>query len=349
MEYGNFLIDNDFTELDPRSYMPSPIHNELQYELNDISNGEINTPPQTFSYNKFEFQNEIPEKQNDLNDKTTKNSFCSTKVISNGKSDLTSDITNIFNQNDAFTEYKSILDNINENPKLKEIEENMKFKCKKRKREEITKPAKKKRGRKKNSEKESTKNEGEKVHNKLATDNIMKKIKGNFHNELIAFINGLLNMEKKEGLKILNYKNSINQLKKDNDLCLLNKTIKEVLSQEITSKYKNIGKEWNIKLIDSILNKTTIVEDYDLIKYVFNMEFRTWINIYTLKEDVNNLNINETWKEKIRQKLPNITDLFKKIKNENKENDENYLSYFIWHIYNYENCFLSKIGRKRIK
>lgn len=156
-------------------------------------------------------------------------------------------------------------------------------------------------------------------------------------------------MEKKEGLKILNYKNSINQLKKDNDLCLLNKTIKEVLSQEITSKYKNIGKDWNIKLIDSILNKTTIVEDYDLIKYVFNMEFRTWINIYTLKEDVNNLNINETWKEKIRQKLPNITDLFKKIKNENKENDENYLSYFIWHIYNYENCFLSKIGRKRIK
>ena len=203
---------------------------------------------------------------------------------------------------------------------------------------------KKKRGRKckENIEKEE--------HNKYSSDNIIKKIKGYLFAYLVNFINNILDKKNDDKDKIykVNYK-FIDQLKKRIDLELLEKSLKELLSLDITSKLKTIAKDANKTLIKNIENKKVFVEDYDTIMFVLNMKFKDWISLFTCKKNIDEIlkekSINsqkKISKKKIEESLIKANKLLNQIL---KKNDQEYCSTFIFHLYNYEMWFARKSER----
>ena len=184
----------------------------------------------------------------------------------------------------------------------------------------------------------------ERPHNKTSEDNIIKKIKGHLLKYLVIFVNNLLN-NPKDGIKNLDYKKYINHVKIDNELELLQKQIKDVLSLDISPKceYKNFGSDWNVKIIQSMLH--TDDEKKEIFNFVLNLKFIDWIHLFTLEEKVSNLlNLNENDCEKIKNKMPKIEKLFEDILNKNQK-DVQYLAKFIFLLYNYENWFNNKTSR----
>ena len=182
------------------------------------------------------------------------------------------------------------------------------------------------------------------AHNKFFEDNIIKKIKGLLLKYLIIFVNSLLN-KKEAKLKFLNFNKYVKNIKKDNELELLHKQVKEILSLDISPKNSRFGSNWNAKIIQSILNKDD--EKKEIFNFVLNMKFIDFIHLFTLKEKVSNFRkLSKDDCSTIEKKMPKIEDLFDKILNKNQK-DELYLAKFIFLLYNYENWFLYKIGRNK--
>ena len=182
------------------------------------------------------------------------------------------------------------------------------------------------------------------AHNKFFEDNIIKKIKGLLLKYLIIFVNSLLN-KKEVKLKFLNFNKYVKNIKKDNELELLHKQVKEILSLDISPKNSRFGSNWNAKIIQSILNKDD--EKKEIFNFVLNMKFIDFIHLFTLKEKVSNFRkLSKDDCSTIEKKMPKIEDLFDKILNKNQK-DELYLAKFIFLLYNYENWFLYKIGRNK--
>ena len=184
----------------------------------------------------------------------------------------------------------------------------------------------------------------ERVHNKKSPDNIMKKIKRYFMEYLIIFVNRIIK-EKEDRLKMLDHKKYINRLKREEDLSLLKMTVKDYLSGDISPKYIKSSCDYNKIKINKILNEQ---KDNDVIKFVFNMTIKDWIELLTLKkkiyeiEYIGNLTFSEY--EIIQSKIPLLNEILDK----NKD-DEIYFTKFIFYLYNYENWFLIKKGRDREK
>ena len=252
-----------------------------------------------------------------------------------------------------------VLQNFQKNEKIHEAEEKL---CKKkRKREEnIRKPTKEikeeikeenkiKRGRK------SQKYENREEHNKMSSDNIIKNIKSKLFSHLIIFINNIIkkSAEDKPKLYKLDYK-FVNQLNKEIDLKYLNMTLKELISMEISSKYKIIPSDANKTFIESLIKKANETneefgENYDTILFVLNMTFREWLDMFTYKKNINDLkaqhkqlkNINF---EKIENNISSLNNLLEEMM---EKHDEKYFSFFIFYLYNYERWFSIKGGRNR--
>ena len=82
----------------------------------------------------------------------------------------------------------------------------------------------------------------------------------------------------------LNYKDYINNLKKDNNVKILNKPLKEILSFNITTRCKsNINPDYNQKNISIIFEQEISNEK---INKFLEMTFNEWINIFTLKKNI---------------------------------------------------------------
>jgi hypothetical protein len=156
---------------------------------------------------------------------------------------------------------------------------------------------KRKRGRKKRNDL------AERIHGKYSSDNIIKKIKGALFKSLVQFINKILQRDKI--IKDLNYKKYINQLKKDINIKYLHLCIKDLLSFEI-SPYKSCNVNSNKDNIKKILEEE---KSNEMIMYIFNMKFRDWIDIFTMKKEIKLVNGYEI----IEKSLPKITDLLKDI------------------------------------
>ena len=185
---------------------------------------------------------------------------------------------------------------------------------------------KRKRGRKKRNDL------SERTHGKYSSDNIIKKIKGALFKSLVQFINKILQRDKI--IKDLNYKKYINQLKKDINIKYLNLCIKDLLSFEI-SPYKSFNVNSNKDNIKKILEEE---KNNEMLMYIFNMKFRDWIDIFTMKKEIKLINGYEI----IKESLPKITDLFKDIL---IKNDIVYLRLFMLYLYNYEKWFIIKYSR----
>ena len=231
----------------------------------------------------------------------------------------------------------------------------------------------KKRGRKTNISKKFE------IHNKMSPDNIVKKIKASIFNFILAFLNNIINLSDEsyrlynvELLK-LDYK-YVKTLKKEQEIELLNMTLKDIFSKDISPKYKSkFHKNYNKQIIENVLKKFNSdgnkndenkenknkddknKENKDkTILFVFNMTLRDWLDIFTHKKtlksiisecdgvDVNNIDFG-----KIEKCWVGIDDLLNNIKKKN--DDGNYMIYFIICLYNYERWFYLKRTRNNNK
>ena len=197
-----------------------------------------------------------------------------------------------------------------------------------------------KRGRKTNK----TKNVS--IHDKMVPDNIIKKIKAKIFEYPIVFLNNILNNNKEEDkLFKLDYK-FINKLNREQDLKYLDMSLKELYSKEISPKYiKEKRQEDSNKIyISKILNN----QKDNTILFVFNMTFRDWLDLFTLKKSINDIITKYDYLakdidcERIQKSLYGVDNLLKKIMN---ENDKEYLTMYIFFLYNYERWFYNKKGR----
>ena len=197
-----------------------------------------------------------------------------------------------------------------------------------------------KRGRKTNK----TKNVS--IHDKMVPDNIIKKIKAKIFEYPIVFLNNILNNNKEEDkLFKLDYK-FINKLNREQDLKYLDMSLKELFSKEISPKYiKEKRQEDSNKIyISKILNN----QKDNTILFVFNMTFRDWLDLFTLKKSIHDIITKYDYLakdidcERIQKSLYGVDNLLKKIMN---ENDKEYLTMYIFFLYNYERWFYNKKGR----
>ena len=107
-------------------------------------------------------------------------------------------------------------------------------------------------------------------HNKFSEDNIIRKIKDKLF------------------LYKLNYKLII-QIKKEKDLEYLNMSLKDLYSFDISPKYKKIDKKHNKNIIKQIVEKTILVEDYPTVMFVFELNIRNWMELFTYKKSINEI------------------------------------------------------------
>ena len=190
------------------------------------------------------------------------------------------------------------------------------------------------------------------THNKMAPDNIIKKIKAEIFKYPIVFLNNILDNNKKSEEKLfkINYQ-FINRLNREQDLKFLDMKLKELFSKEISPKYitDKRQKDFNKQYINRILN----IQKDNTILFAFNITFRDWLDLFTLKKNIRQILIKYDYSDKdidcerIQKSLYGVDNLLNKIMN---ANDKEYLTMFIFLLYNYERWFYKKIGRKtRIK
>jgi len=181
----------------------------------------------------------------------------------------------------------------------------------------------KKKGRKKKNEIEKGK------HDKYAPDNIIKKCKRIFFKYIIIYINAIMKKYQKNfEFKNLSYENYINKLKKDKEIQLLNKPLKDFVSLEISSKH-GLNFDFNRQKIEKILEEE---KNNQTLKSLLNMTFGEWIDIFTFKKKIDDdfefNGLNDV-----------LIDLYYKEDNE-------YFSRFIFYLFNYKNWFNYKKARK---
>ncbi len=305
------------------------------------------------SFNEYDNQSLLKENPNNIINLEEKSTAIKTLNNSSNENIFTEKIQNrpkFYDYQDICSTLKeakfNLLDNFEKDGKIEEeeneeIEINRIGRKRNRKSDEKTNTNTYGKGRKKRNDK-TIRN-----HNKYIPDNIIKKIKAKFIENLLLFVNILLNIykgvENQKILKELDYK-YINQLNKVVDLQMLDMTIKDLLSQDISPKFSSFKKDFNKTNINYILEENNVNE---IIKVVFNMTFREWINIYTLKKKVSEIeNVSDEARKTIEDNLPKLDVLLNDIYDNNGK-DNKYLSYFIFYLFNYENWFFNKRERKK--
>ena len=321
-------------------------------QTNNNQHTNINNNQNTFSSindnNIFEFFNPNSKPINDENEEKQENSEKEEKEETeekkiNAENQIQDDsfnpekILNLFLNNEEFINVKDFYDKDCIDEETQNLMKGTLISKKRKRRtsselekEKIEKENNKKnikRGRKPKSEISDENNSEKNNHNKYRADNIMKKIKGNLFDLIIKKINfSLTDKSEQYSLKKIDYE-YINQLKRDIDIQYLNMSIKELFSNKISSKYK----------LDASVNERNIIKILEIekdnaeINYIFNLTFREWIDIFTLKKHSS-------------IKIDGIGEFLENILKYNYE--KSYFSLFVYYLYNYERWFLCRKGRK---
>ena len=139
-------------------------------------------------------------------------------------------------------------------------------------------------------------NKGEKKNKKAHLDNKIRKAKLFIIKVIIQYINykisKLYNNKKSNGIfskiKIIDT-SQIKCVKKDYNIELLNKTLKEILSTKISKKYNGPPSEINNIIIEKLLNEKE-EEKRQVFNNIFNKTFREWIhNLEDPKDELKNI------------------------------------------------------------
>ena len=124
----------------------------------------------------------------------------------------------------------------------------------------------------------------DKKHTKNKNDNIISKIKRALYNHFLIFINNKLKNSKNQKLNNLklvkNGNSAIMYFKKEENLTLLKSTLKEILSNNISTKYRNKDSSHNKKTIKKIINQND-----EEINNILNIKFEELLEIYNLKNE----------------------------------------------------------------
>ena len=127
-------------------------------------------------------------------------------------------------------------------------------------------------------------NKDDKRHTKNKNDNIISKIKRALYNHFLIFINNKLKNSKNpklNNLKLVKNGNSaIMFCKKEENLALLKSTLKEILSNNISTKYRKKDSTHNKKIIKKIIHQND-----EEINNILNIKFGELLEIYNLKKE----------------------------------------------------------------
>ena len=208
-------------------------------------------------------------------------------------------------------------------------------------------------------------------HNKFSPDNIINKIKNILKRNLIIFVNNVINLiynetKRKLILNTLNIPNnklsllikdidykSISQKKaKKDNLFLLKLTIKQFLSQNISSRYFSHKSDYeelqqiNKLIINGLLEDK---DNKDIFDFIFNkLNVGNFLDIFICQKELSDFNdfnlLQENDKNIIKNSLIRIDSLFNEIKDE-----ANYFFCFILLIYNFKRYYLIKKSRNKSK
>ena len=168
------------------------------------------------------------------------------------------------------------------------------------------------------------------THSRNTTDNIFNKIKRVIFNYIIEKVNGSLRFTYK---RFLNFHTDISQnLKKDYNIELMEKTIKQIFEENTPSNRSDISNE-------EVKNKNKLI-----IKEIFDKNEETE-TIKILNTKFIDLLKQEETKKYIIDKIKNKVE--KKGTKTNTENSDDYMEKVRYWVENYENWFYEKRGRKR--
>jgi hypothetical protein len=257
------------------------------------------------------------------------------------------DISKILKENSL----NNILDQFTKDELIEKYESNMKLLNQKRKRNRTKNKEnkneneeQKKIGRKKKGD------DSERKHGKYSPDNIIKKIKSRLFDKIINFVNRIVNKtnenSKKEIFKKLDYKYT-NQMKKELDLELLNSPLKDILMKDISPKYTNLDPKSNRVNLEKIQENE---KNDEIIMFVLNLPFREFIELFCLKKTLKDIDGSKTIDNNILQRLMNnFPRIYSLLSDISRKNDKVYLSHFVFHLYNYEQWFYTKLGRSSRK
>ena len=188
----------------------------------------------------------------------------------------------------------------------------------------------------------------ESIHTKYADDNIIRKCKFIVLSHIMDFINVKIKEKYKNigyGTKIkqlmkLN-KSQVSNIKTDYNLKFMNKELKDIFSDTISTKYTKYPLKKNENLINELLNEKD-KEKKEYFNNLFSLTFSDCLNHFIDKKFI-----------------PILKDLelFKKIINDSKKlkkinlniNDQEYISELSYYLENYENILLRKKPRKAKK
>ena len=127
----------------------------------------------------------------------------------------------------------------------------------------------------------------------------------------------------------LSYESYVNNLKKENEMNLLNMSLKDFVSLDISSRY-GFNFDFNQQRMEKILNDE---QDNVMLNSLLKMTFSQWIDVFTNKIE-NNYDLEFNGLQNV------LNDLY-------KNEDDEYFSRFIFYLFNYQNWFQNKKGRKR--
>ena len=207
----------------------------------------------------------------------------------------------------------------------------------------------KKRGRKTKIKHDKNENEEseQKIHSKFSNDNLTKKCKNIVLKSALESINKKIEEKYKNNigfgkfnkkLQILNQENKVKSTAKDDKL-FLHKTLKEIFSDNISSRLYNYSENHNKVIIESLIND----EDEEKRIYfnnLFNITFLEYLN-YFMSSETCNLNNNSI--------LYGFKD-FSSIKDSLiQNNDEDYVNALIEYLKNFEEIINKKRSRNSKK
>ena len=158
------------------------------------------------------------------------------------------------------------------------------------------------------------------VHNKLSQDNIIRKIKGRFHEKLRLYINTEYRKyffkKNKNSAKIINWLKKINpkvsrKIKKEENLKWFKSKIYEIFSENVSLRYSLYSPNSNKKKIERLISVNEAKNVIDILNTDIETFYDKYINdekiegFKTLKNDIEELKtyMEKTNQEKIKEYL----------------------------------------------
>ena len=183
------------------------------------------------------------------------------------------------------------------------------------------------------------------IHDNMSPDNIIKKIKSKIFNLVLNFINNLLYLHFKERKLLKTDYSYVNKMNQKENLEYLDMSLRDILSFDISKKYKFIfknQKDYNKKIIEQIEK----LENTQTLTFALNLSLQDFMHIFCFIKKF------EDFEKKENIDLAALKNSFTycdSILKEIYDCSDDYFAFFIFFIYNYKRWFSIKKKRNIIK